>query len=191
MLCPGSCLNRREKSYHEARRRRWRWAVRGVRLPFFGFALLHSASPPSLSSFSSRSFQRRTCSCRIFKNRVFFCSSLRASSTSGSMYMSFKICCSILAAGRTWPSGSKRGGAVLWPATSRTCAGLQSHVMRKAGLPLLVSSSKVTLNHTHKLFFVKPGACPLRFCTYRTITRIQSNKIPFPSYALPTVSPPC
>lgn len=96
MLHPVSCLNRREKSYHEALRR---WAVRGVRLPFFGFVLLHSASPPSLSSFSSRSFQRRTCSWRIFRNRVFFCSSLRASSTSGSMYMSFKICCSILAAG--------------------------------------------------------------------------------------------
>lgn len=87
-------------------------------LAFFGFVLLHSASPPSLSSFSSRSFQRRTCSWRIFRKSVFFWSSLRASSTSGSMYMSFKICCSMLAAdwcGFNWPGGQRRGRGVRCP----------------------------------------------------------------------------
>jgi len=86
-------------------------------LPFLGFALLDSAS-----SFSSRSFHRRTCSWRIFRKRVFFCSSLSAFSTSGSMYMSFKICCSMLEGqlGATGPSGGRPEGegTVLWRAAS-------------------------------------------------------------------------
>lgn len=61
-------------------------------LPFFGLL----SSLPSLSSLSSRSLQRRTCSSLIFKKRILFCSSLRASSTSGSTHMSSRIFASIL-----------------------------------------------------------------------------------------------
>lgn len=78
-------------------------------LAFFGFVCFSSASPPSLSSFSSRSCQRRTCSWRIFKNKVFFWSSFRAFSTSGSMYMSLRICCSMLAA-EWWEQWAPPGG---------------------------------------------------------------------------------
>lgn len=61
-------------------------------LPFLGlgFSIL-----PSRSSFSSLSFQRRTCSSLIFRNSVFFCSSFSASRMSGSTYMVARICCSI------------------------------------------------------------------------------------------------
>lgn len=73
-------------------------------LPFFGLVSL-----PSLSSLSSRSLQRRTCSSLIFKKRILFCSSLRASSTSGSTHMSSRIFASILPSlllGLRRPSGS-------------------------------------------------------------------------------------
>lgn len=63
-------------------------------VPFFGLVLLLLC--PSLSSLSSRSLQRRTCSSLIFRNRILFCSSLRASSTSGSTHMSSRILASIL-----------------------------------------------------------------------------------------------
>ncbi|TNN35241.1 hypothetical protein EYF80_054600 [Liparis tanakae] len=69
-------------------------------LPFLGAAVFPSPSPTSPPSSppppSSRSFQRRTCSWRIFRNSVFFWSSLRAFSTSGSMYMSGVSVCSCL-----------------------------------------------------------------------------------------------
>lgn len=64
-------------------------------LPFFGWVLLLLLHP-SFSSLSSRSLQRRTCSSLIFRNRILFCSSLRASSTSGSTHMSSRILASIL-----------------------------------------------------------------------------------------------
>lgn len=63
-------------------------------VPFFGLVWLLFCS--SLSSLSSRSLQRRTCSSLIFKNRILFCSSLRASSTAGSTHMSSRILASIL-----------------------------------------------------------------------------------------------
>lgn len=65
-----------------------------VVVPFFGLVSLLSL--PSLASLSSRSLQRRTCSSLIFKKRILFCSSLRASSTSGSTHMSSRILASIL-----------------------------------------------------------------------------------------------
>ena len=92
-------------------------------LPFLGFARPRSPSTSSRSCFSSRSFQRRTCSWRILRNSVFFWSSLRAFSMSGSMYMSFRICCSMLAAERrdtddgAAPGGAGRGKR-RWPLTS-------------------------------------------------------------------------
>lgn len=122
-------------------------------LPFFGFVLLHSVSPPSLSSFSSRSFQRRTCSWRIFRNRVFFWSSLRAFSTSGSMYMSFKICCSMLAAGwcgqpgTTWPS-SWRGETLSFGQQLLWLVLVYSLMSLEGRLPLLCLSLK-SLLFTH------------------------------------------
>lgn len=51
---------------------------------------------PSLSSLSSRSFQRRTCSSLILKKRIRFCSSLKASNSSGSTHISSRIFASIL-----------------------------------------------------------------------------------------------
>lgn len=63
-------------------------------VPFFDLVFL--LCPLSLSSFSSRSFQRRTCSSLILRKRILFCSSLRASRTSGSTHISWRIWASIL-----------------------------------------------------------------------------------------------
>lgn len=122
-----------------------------MRVPFLGFVRL---SPPSISSFSSRSFQRRTCSCRIFRKSVFFCSSFRASRTSGSMYMSFRICCSILVV--EWfgnlmklvEVGKVSGSSWRWM-FYRT--GLWSHAVR-----FLPSN---TTNEPHKVFWVNQNTC--------------------------------
>lgn len=87
-------------------------------VPFFGLASLLSL--PSLSSLSSRSLQRRTCSSLIFKKRILFCSSLRASSTSGSTHMSSRILANILSlfpVYHRWqvsPSSGSCFSGVLW-----------------------------------------------------------------------------
>lgn len=133
-------------------------------LPFFGFVLLHSASPPSLSSFSSRSFQRRTCSWRIFRNRVFFWSSLRAFSTSGSMYMSFKICCNMSAAGwcgqpgATWPSSWRGetlsfGQQLLWLVLVYSLMSLEGRLP-----PLCLSLESLLFTHRNSSSWNKAHA---------------------------------
>ena len=158
-------------------------------LPFFGFVLL---SPPSLSSFSSRSVQRRTCSWRIFRNRVFFWSSLRASSTSGSMYMSFRICCSMLAA--EWPGWVVVvGGVITWVPPGR--AGHRGGEALSFGRQLLEGGRRlvfiascrwedfrrffpwITLVYTHKLFLVKQGRMLIHAstCTYCTVTHTHTQ----------------
>lgn len=50
----------------------------------------------SSSNCSSRIFQRRTCSSRILQKRICFCSSSSSARSSGSMYISLRICWSIL-----------------------------------------------------------------------------------------------
>lgn len=59
---------------------------------FFGCMIVFSSS----SNCSSRIFQRRTCSSRILQKRICFCSSSSSARSSGSMYISLRICWSIL-----------------------------------------------------------------------------------------------
>ena len=145
-------------------------------LPFFGFFSLHSASPPS---FSSRSFQRRTCSCRIFRNRVFFWSSFRAFSISGSMNMSFKICCSMLAV-EWWCSYHKAlGGRGLCPLAScfLKCwfySLMSSEEVLHRFFVLKISLNESLLHELRSMFFLTNTLLYTRY----NLTHIHSLKHP-------------